>query len=428
MGAIKKGKDPAEEVSRSILAMLLKEPFFAHLLGGIPRRICDDVPTAAVALTPRGAELIVNPSFFLDELSERERVAVIKHEALHLVYRHLYRPLISKSHPEMFNIAADLVVNQYISPWPLPKSAVTLALFPDLKLEPNQTVEWYYEKLVSLSNELKNKAASQTSAPQSAQALEKIVSPQRHSDHRFWAAHGGHGFDSTQSSNQPSVTPQLTDLLRRALESDLERHLIRAKDRTPIEQWGVLPSDIRLAIDEMQGRREGRLDWRRTLKLFASSGYRSKVVPTNRKLSKRFGTFPGIKIKRLQNIAVVVDTSGSIQEDTLAKFFQEIHSIWKTGASITVIESDSAVQQTYSYKGKVPVAAKGGGGTAFDPAFKWLRQSKTTSFDACIYLTDGYGPEPTVSPPCPLLWLVTSKSGMSTHLKWGRSIFLDLDF
>jgi predicted metal-dependent peptidase len=427
MATLKKGKDPAEEVSRSILAMLLKEPFFAHLLGGIPRRICDDVPTAAVALTPRGVELIVNPIFFLEELNERERVAVIKHEALHLVYRHLYRPLISQGFPEIFNIAADLVVNQYVSPWPLPESAVTLNLFPDLNLEPNQTVEWYYEKLISLDKELRNKTASQTSAPQSAEALQKINGPQRHSDHRFWAAHGGHGFEATASANESGATPQLTDLLRTALESDLERHLIRAKDRTSIQQWGVLPSDIRLAITEMQARREGGLDWRRTLKLFASGGYRTKVVPTSRKLSKRFGTFPGIKIKRLQNLAVVLDTSGSIEELTLSKFFREIHAVWKTGADITIIESDSTVQQTYTYRGKVPVAAKGGGGTLFDPAFVWLRQAKAIRFDACLYLTDGFGPETTVRPPCPLLWLVTSKSGMGSHLKWGRSIFLDLD-
>jgi len=420
-----KGKNPAEEVSRSILAMLLKEPFYAHLLGGIPRRICDDVPTAAVALTPRGAELIVNPSFFIGTLSERERVAVIKHEALHLVYRHLHRPLISHGDPEIFNIAADLVVNQFVSPWPLPDSAVTLSLFPDLKLEPNQSVEWYYEKLFSLHKESKQKSASKTVAPQSAEALEKLIGPQRHSDHRFWAAHGGHGFDSGSSvSDNSEAAPQLTDLLRDALESDLERHLIRAKNRTPVHQWGTLPSDIRLAIEAMQARREGAVDWRRTLKVFASSGYRTKVVPTNKKLSKRFGTFPGIKIKRLQNVAIVMDTSGSIQEEVLNKFFQEVHAIWKTGASITVIESDAAVQQSYSYKGKRPSVAKGGGGTAFDPAFVWLRQSRLANFDACIYLTDGFGPEPTIRPPCPLLWLITSKSGIGPHLKWGKAIYL----
>ena len=73
------------ELGRTIVTLLLKEPFYGHLLGGLVRRISDDVPTAAVALTPKGPELIVNPLFFIKELKTKERVAVIKHEALHII-------------------------------------------------------------------------------------------------------------------------------------------------------------------------------------------------------------------------------------------------------------------------------------------------------------------------------------------------------
>ena len=86
----------ADEVSRGIVALLIKEPFYGHLLSGVVRRIDDKVPTAAVSLTPHGLHLIVNPEFFMKELKKDERVAVIKHEALHLLFRHLYRPLIQK--------------------------------------------------------------------------------------------------------------------------------------------------------------------------------------------------------------------------------------------------------------------------------------------------------------------------------------------
>ena len=66
-----KGMKAAEELGRSIITMLLKEPFYGHLLGGIMRRIGDEVPTAAVALTPRGPELIVNPQFFRRTVIQR---------------------------------------------------------------------------------------------------------------------------------------------------------------------------------------------------------------------------------------------------------------------------------------------------------------------------------------------------------------------
>ena len=110
----------------------------------------DDVPTAAVALTPKGPELIVNPLFFIKELKTKERVAVIKHEALHIIFRHLYRKPKKNADLELFNIAADLVVNQLIEPWPLPETGVTLKTFPDYDLRADQTVEWYYDKLLKL--------------------------------------------------------------------------------------------------------------------------------------------------------------------------------------------------------------------------------------------------------------------------------------
>ena len=69
----------ADEVSRGIVSLLLKEPFYGHLLSGVVRRIDDTVDTAAVSLTPSGLHLIVNPQFFMKELKKDERVAVIKH-------------------------------------------------------------------------------------------------------------------------------------------------------------------------------------------------------------------------------------------------------------------------------------------------------------------------------------------------------------
>ena len=50
-----------------------------------------------------------------------------------------------------------------------------------------------------------------------------------------------------------------------------------------------------------------------------------------KRISKRYGTRPGIKIKRYQRLAVAVDTSGSIKENDFVIFFNEIHSMWKQG-------------------------------------------------------------------------------------------------
>lgn len=424
MAAAKRPTDAGQEVGRSILSIFLKEPFYAHLIGAVPRRLGSDVPTAAVALTPRGPELFVNPDFFLNELNAQERVAVIKHEALHLVFRHLYRPALREGDPKIFNIAADLVVNQLVAPWPLPESAVTLALFPDLALKPNQSLEWYYDRLSSLRDEMNSLGgAAGTSAPESAGALERVLGDQCHGDHRFWAASGGEGFEPGELGQGPDSG--ISEVLRRALEADLERHLTRARDRTPQSQWGKLPAAIRSELLVVDQKHAPKVDWRRTLRLFASSGYRTRVVPTSKRMSRRFGTFPGVRIKREQRVAVVIDTSGSIGLAPLQVFFKEIHAVWRTGAEIQVVECDAAVQRAWPYRGRAPDSVGGGGGTAFDPAFEWLRDTRNGRFDACVYLTDGFGPEPSRKPGCPVLWVVTEPAGAGPHLKWGRTLLLD---
>ncbi len=418
--AAKSSANVADEVSRGIVALLLKEPFYGHLLSGVVRRIDDKVPTAAVSLTPSGLHLIVNPEFFMKELKKDERVAVIKHEALHLLFRHLYRPLIQHGDPKLFNIAADLVVNQHIAPWPLPEMAVTLRNFPDMDLAANQTLEWYYEKFKALKQAMD--AGKDTGAPQSEEALERALGEPQQGDHSFWFAGGGEGFGEEGPKGQAG--PQLTEGLRQALEADLERHLLRARDRAASKGWGLLPAEIRTELEALAQRRKPQIDWKRTLRLFASSGYRTEVVPTQRRMSKRFGTFPGIRIRRKQRLAVVIDTSGSISEEVLEVFFREIHGIWRNDAEVMVVECDAAVQRSYPYKGQTPKAVEGGGGTRFDPALAWVRDPRNGPFDACIYLTDGYAGAPEVRTRCPLLWVITADGHTGDHLKFGRVVQL----
>jgi len=135
------------ELDQCIVMVLRQEPFFGHLLGSVVRRLDQRIPTAAVTLSPLGVSLVVNPSFLMDQLSRPERCAVIKHEILHLVFKHLFRFEAPGTDRLRLNIAADLVVNQLIHPWPLPGSAITLASFPGLELSPNKSVDYYYRRL-----------------------------------------------------------------------------------------------------------------------------------------------------------------------------------------------------------------------------------------------------------------------------------------
>jgi len=447
-----------DEVSRCVNQLLLQEPFYAHVLAGTVRAITAEVQTAAVGFRNDLIMLMVNEDFFLKELkSSSQRTAVLKHEVLHLVFKHLFRDKI-KEDPELFNIAADIVVNQYIGTWDLPDTAITLDRFPDLNLKAEESLEYYYNILFKLKESIdKSKSEkSESSAdggggssygnsnsgsngqasggaqgnsgsdqkkekplheqcPVSANALEKIYGQGRHSDHSKWVLKDGGNASTADgkliASNRIS-----------GIESSVGKQLMDALQRTAAKHYGSMPAAIITQLDAIRDSMKPKLDWKRVLKLFSSASGRTEIYHSMKRISKRYGTRPGIRIKQFKKIAVVIDTSGSIDEQTLNIFFAEIEAIRRTGADVTVIECDAAVGNVYAFKKNVTPKVTGGGGTNYDPAFEYINANRNLRIDACVYLTDGYAPEPQVKPRCKLLYVITPKGNLGPHLKFGKTI------
>jgi len=401
-----------DELARTITTLLLKEPFYGHVLAQVVRVVSERAtPTAAVRLRNQRIELVINPAFFLNDLQNAaERLAVIKHETLHLVLRHLFRLTGDVNHT-CANLAADLVVNQLIAPsGTLPQSAITLQTFADLGLSENQTTEHYYHRLSELLRELREACVDpskptpaefqRTSAPQSAETLHRLLAARWHSDHEGWTA--SDDFDA----------------------GTIDRVVCEAARRSHKGQ-GQLPYQVREAITAAQARRQSSTDWKRVLRLFGASSRRTRIVSTLMRQSKRYGTHPGTRIQRLQRIAVALDTSGSMDAETLSLLFEEVHALWRRGADIEIIEVDDVVQRVYPYTGRVPESVQGRGGTCFDPTFEHLlRLPQQRRVDGCIYLTDGYGPMPSVRPPCKVLWALTPQSDLTTQLPYGPTILI----
>jgi predicted metal-dependent peptidase len=159
------------------------------------------------------------------------------------------------------------------------------------------------------------------------------------------------------------------------------------------------------------------------LRLFGASSRRTRVVHTIRRVSKRYGTRPGIKIKRFQKLLVAIDTSGSIDTDALELFFSEVRGMWRNGAEITVLECDAVVQRVYPYRGEMPNVVSGGGGTDFDPVFEYINTQRKIIYDGLIYLTDGWADTPTIRPACRVLWVITP-DGTKENIAYGPAIEL----
>jgi predicted metal-dependent peptidase len=378
---------PHQLFSRATLDLLFREPFYAHVLQGVTRGLTDAIQTAAVRLSGGVTELVFNPQFLTEKLDRQTRIGVLKHEVLHLVFRHLDRVSGCSAYPELFNIAADIVVNQYIDRAQLPEGAVTLESFPELDLPAGETVEYYYRRLCEVVDRLD---------------LNWIKVDLFESHEGWWRV------DVTGDDG-------LCRLARQRLDRLLAEAWIKSSNA-----HSNLPGRVVKELSALAERLRSSLDWRRILRAFAQSSARGDLQYTIKRQSRRFGTRPGLRIRRVSRLLVAVDTSGSISDAELHRFFSEIDAIHRSGAYIHIVECDAKVQRDYPYKGLKPTAVAGRGGTAFDPVFIFINRS-IHRYDGCIYLTDGFASKPEIRPRCPLLWVLTS-GGNDRNLDYGRHV------
>ncbi len=370
-----------QEIARAITDLLLTEPFFGHLLGGVVRIIDDQIHTAAVSFSDGRFCLHINDVWFRHTLRSRsERVAVLKHEALHLVLRHLLRYNARTQDRFRFGLAADLVVNQLIGRWRLPPDGILLQMFPGYP--PDQSLEGYYDRLCDPA----------FSGPD-------LLPDRWHSDHRHWG-----------SVDDPTS--------RAMAEAELVRLVQQAVDRS----GGQVPGNLQEWLSDLLASRQPATDWRRVLRQFCTTSARTRRVDTLRRPSRRYGSFPGLRTRHRQRLVLALDTSGSIRDEELSRFFAEVDGLHRLGAEITVVECDTAVQRSYHWAGRPPAGIHGRGGTRFEPLLQWLHTLRWQP-DACLYLTDGHGPVPLTRPPCPLLWVLT-RHGTADNLRFGRTVRL----
>lgn len=361
-------------LDRTSRTLLLREPYYGHLVVGV-NKAAEDL-SCLVRLAPSARQVFfeVNPERW-NAATDEQRLAALRHELVHLTLRH---PLRAKGREQLdvWGMACDLVVNQLIDTTHLP-DALCVEHFPWLSRE--QSADAYYQQLLPLFGEERRCGGMPTA--------EWCVS------HGF--CQGSHGRWSDFAGLPSGVLS--------VLDTNVERLLIATARRTRKRGWGHLPAALVAALSALGQPPE--LPWRRLLRLFIAQSGRTFVRNTISRRSKRYGTVPGTKVKRRHKLTVAVDTSGSISDDELATFFGEIHAIWRRGTTVHVVEADAAVARDYSYRGGIPKTVKGRGGTSFDPVIRWSNAHRA---DGLVYFTDGEAPAPTVPSRCPLLWVVTS--------------------
>lgn len=296
-----------------------------------------------------------------EKKSIRQIQGILEHEILHICLGHI--PMKFADH-KRGAIAVDLAVNSFIDR----ERLIEGGMFPeDFKLEPKLSAIEYYNLL---------KDNQQFQGMQNSKQMDMVLAA-----HERW----------DETAQDEMITEQIKDILRQA------RDLCG-------KNYGDIPGEV---VDEIElnfKHQKPEVPWQRQLRLFVATLEDNELYWTTKRKSKRFHTVPGIKKQDKLNLAVAIDTSGSVDTEELKKFLIEINAIFTNGAAVTVIECDAAIGRVYKYNGKFDGKVTGRGGTDIEPPLKYAEGK----FDGIVYFTDFYAPIIQKKYKIPSVWVLSN--------------------
>jgi predicted metal-dependent peptidase len=392
--------DKQQSLSKIGKELMLKEPYYGFFLIML-NKLWDSkrVPTAGVSKNGINYQLAINPEFW-ESLSDEHRLGLLKHELLHIAFGHL-TTFFKFSDKRLANVAMDMEINQYIDKDWLPEGGIEIDNYADLNLDRKAGCRYYYDKLKQLQDE-KNKNGTCGNEPMD-ELLDNIESGDI-PDHSTWEE-----FEDLSEAEQKLIDRQLQKVL-----SDAKEQTIKKRGTVPGEIEGVI------VIEEIV---PAKFDWRGYIRRFTGISTKVFTKKIRRKENRRFSDNPGLKIKMKQHMLLGIDTSGSVSDNELMEFMNEIHHIYKAGVDITIIQCDTKIKSIEQYNGKQEIAVKGRGGTEFDPVLTYYNEN-LKKYTSLVYFTDGECGF-SVKPKGNVLWVLSEQSYMNESLP-GKVIKLEL--
>ena len=409
----------AQKLTRARVQLLLKQPFFGTL--SLRLKL---MPGDLATMATDGSRVVYNARF-VDQLKPAELEGVLAHEVLHGALGHQCRR--GDRDRELWNEAADFAINPLLlgNGLTLPAGALIDPAFNNLSAE-----EIYARLLERRSGD----GCGPTQGPQRTNASGRTANgPQETQGAATPGPTAGSpphtaskqvGPTTGEAANSESMRPGGFGEVWDA--TDEQGHPASPAERRRQEhEWGIAaeqalrsakacgqePAGVERPLSES---RQSRQDWRAILRDFVTATTPSdyRWSPPNRRYIASGLYLPSVERRGLGEIAIAVDTSGSIGSRELEQFAGEISAISEEAQpqAIHVVYCDAAVQSTQQFGSSEPVRLEpiGGGGTDFRPAFGWVAENDITPV-CLIYLTDlccDLYPE---TPEYPVLWVTDSR-------------------
>ena len=355
---------------RAKTQILYQSPFFGSLMLQCQHIWTDQIPTMAT----NGRDLLFNPSF-VEQLTDQELQGCIVHELCHKIFLHHIRGKQFEDKMR-YNIACDYALNPVVVEAGFKLPAGTLI---DSKYE-GMTADEIYKLLSDQSNQ-------PNQSNQSGQHPGGIMG----TDHTL----PGEG----SASNNP-------DEIEREVKIQVAAAAAQAKFA------GKLPGSIQKLVDEYA---ETKVDWKAALAEFIQDSISGDDDLTFRRPNRRMLAhdlyLPSTQGTKMPPMAIMFDTSGSIYsyQDVVEQFVAEIRSIIEHAQpeALHVLYVDTQVQghDVYDNPEDFEVNLKGGGGTSFDSAFRYINELDEHRPHVLICMTDLYVDTDNLETSIPTMWI-----------------------
>lgn len=392
--------------------------YYAIVLSKCKKYASTEVPTMGVCFDKRGKLVLLYNPDFLKKLTDGEAVAVLKHEAMHIFFRHISR-FERKKNQTRVNVACDMAINQYLRG--LPKGAQ----YPETYGLPRDLSADAYLKALEEQNAFDDsKMQMSGGGGQGQQGQGQQGQGQGDSDgdgdQQNQQGQGGgksgqkKGKDKNQNQNQgQGGGDTVDDHTSWNKVVDENGHIVSDTEKEGIDTQSTVDRIARNIAQQMKSRGDapawakGELtsleeksvhNWRQELKVLVQSVLSTDKRRSQKRINRKLACvttdflFPGRKKDRKPSVLLVRDTSGSMFcEKTQAEVLKEMVAISKH-AEVLVCDCDTVVHQVYTVRKDSDFKTyQGGGGTSFVAPFE---EAKKRNVDAVIYLTDLYGEFP----------------------------------
>ncbi|MEM4668910.1 MAG: VWA-like domain-containing protein [Thermofilum sp.] len=390
-----------EIIEKARFKIVRRAPYLATALYAVTSNVIvtEKVPTAAVDMWGR---LYINPDF-ATTCDEEEFAGVIVHEIWHLLRLHFDR--MKDAPTDVANVAADLEINDDViaSGFALPQGA----LLPERFGFQSGLLAEEYLKLLDKRKEENTQESEEESASDKRKTRKTSRDERKPGAGRCGSAATGRPEEwevEGRGSGSGLEKEEIERIARKVAQEAIEH--ARGQGRVPLGviRWAKEMLKTKLPLPQVLARvmaeitqEKQNYTWRRPNKRFEEVYLPSLV---------------GLRV----NVAVVLDTSGSMDEERLALAIGALDEVLKKyNAEATVIPCDAKAYEPIKVKTLQELLKKpfkGGGGTVLVEGIKAAANLKPKP-DAIFVITDGeydWPDEPPTTTPVIVILVGEGKS------------------